>query len=167
MQGRIWLAWAVLYKVMIRIVVYLIIFSVFAWTSLMTLVYLVSPFTSDGDANTIAVWVFVAVGSLAVALTTTLLLFIVKSLMPTHKLPHLMVRDSLIQGGVISLGATGVIVLQLLRAVSLLNVILWLAITGALWWIIQTLRAQEGSSQAPRTKSPILIRDEKSGRQRR
>jgi len=123
-----------------RALIYLFIFALAANVAGFSLLYLVNPFLEHGQSNTWLVTIFLIVLFIALTLTIGLIISIIKTFMPSHKLPHLLIRDSLMLAALLSLGCTGLLVLQLLRAATVVNVVLWLVIVAAVMWILRSLQ---------------------------
>jgi ABC-type transport system involved in multi-copper enzyme maturation permease subunit len=142
-----------------RPLLYLFIFTLFAWSILISLVFTSSPLNEDGSGNRFIVASFIIAFFLASTLLFALILSLIQNFLPNHKLPHLLIRDSLIQGALLSFGLSGLLVLQLLRAATPLNVFLWVAIVVAVVWIIKEMRSTGNSEITPRqTIQPITRR---------
>lgn len=143
-----------------RALIYLSIFALAANVAVFSIAYLSSPLSENGEANTGLVVGFVVVLFIALTLTLSLAASIIKALMPSHKLPHLLIRDSLIMSSIVSLGWIGLLVLQLLRAATAVNILLWLTIVIASLWIVRSLQkaiGQPPTNETPK-KLPVLNR---------
>ncbi len=137
-----------------RALVYLFIFALAANVAVYSLAFLTDPFLAHGQSNTHLVLIFLLATFAALTLTIGLIISIFKVFRPSHKLPHLLIRDSLVASSLVSLGITGLLVLQLLRAATVVNVLLWLVIIGACLWILRSL--QRTINQPPTNSSPRL-----------
>jgi len=104
------------------------------------MMYLVQPINENGQANNTMVTIFLAVGFIAIMLLAGFILSLIKTFTPDRKLPHLLIKESLIHGSIAGLTIIGLLTLQLLRAFTLINAGLWLAIIVALGWIIEASR---------------------------
>ena len=94
-----------------RALTYLAIFALAANVAVFSLAYLANPFLEQGQSNNQLVISFLVACFAAITLTAGLAISILKTLRPSHKLPHLLIRDSLILSSLISLGCTGLLVL--------------------------------------------------------
>jgi hypothetical protein len=119
-----------------RSFIYLAIFSLFFWVSWGTLAYLTSPINEQGQTNSFAVTAFFVLFFGGVTMLATLVTGIIKNYRPNRKLPHLLIKDSLTQGFIIGTWVTGLLVLQLLRSATIINLILWILILISVQWFI-------------------------------
>ena len=142
-----------------RALIYLAIFALAANVAVFSLAYLVNPFLEQGQSNNQLVISFLGACFAAITLTAGLAISILKTLRPSHKLPHLLIRDSLILSGLISLGCTGLLVLQLLRAATVINMLLWLVIIIATIWIA---RSMQKAADQPSTNKRLPIIDKRN-----
>src|SRR5690606_245732 len=92
---------------------------------------------------------------IASSLTICLIISVAKSLLPNRKLPHLLIRDSLIYSSILGMGCTGLFMLQLLRSATLLNVGLWLAIIITTVWIIRSVRHTKAGDPTQANNYPM------------
>lgn len=134
---------------MSRPLIYLAIFSAFAWSCLISTAYFLPPTSQDQQIIPLYALIIITLLYLAITLTSSTVISIVKAMLPNRKLPHLLIRDSFVLGAIVGLGCTGLIVLQLLRAATLLNVCAWLAIIGTVLWIRQSISSNAVDQPIP------------------
>lgn len=137
-----------------RPLIYLFIFTVFFVISWFSLAYLTVPITESGHYNTVNISLFFILFFGSVIMATTLLVAAYKSVRPNRKLPSLLVKDSLIQGFIVGTWLTGLLMLQLLRATTVVNMLLWIIILIATeWTILATQKASAKSGQHERNNN--------------
>ena len=141
-----------------RALIYLAIFALAANVAVFSLAYLTNPFLEQGQSNNQLVISFLITCFAAITFTAGLAISILKTFRPSHKLPHLLIRDSLILSSLISLGCTGLLVLQLLRAATVVNMLLWLVIIIATIWIA---RSMQKAVDQPSTNKRLPIIDKR------
>jgi predicted neutral ceramidase superfamily lipid hydrolase len=127
-----------------RPIIYLAIFTTFFWTNWATLAYLTSPTTAQGQTNPPIISLFLILFFASVASLTTLIAVCIKTIQPNQKLPPLLIKDSLTQGLLIGTWATGLLMLQLLRSASIVNLTLWIIILVSTEWFLR--RYHRGTS---------------------
>lgn len=137
-----------------RLLIYLAIFSLFFWITWATFAYLTTPTDQQNHLVTWIVTTFLVLLFGAILCTSTLIISAIKATRPNQKLPDLLVRDSLIQGLFVAVGITGLLVLQLLRVASLINIALWLVLVVAVDYTIKIGRDKQGGGSQPKNLTP-------------
>ena len=132
-----------------RPLIYLAIFTTFFAVSWISLAFLTTPTGEKGQINSLNVALFLSFFFGLATMATTLIVAIFKSFRPNRKLPPLVVRDSLSHGLIIGAWLTGLLVLQLLRSATWVNLLLWVVILIATEWTI--LSAQKKSKTPSRS----------------
>src|SRR5690606_19260812 len=123
-----------------RALIYLFIFALAANVAAFSIAFLSDPLLEHGQSSNSLVATFLVTIFIALSLTLGLIISVIKTFMPNPKLPHLLIRDNIILAGILSLGATGLLVLQLLRAATVRNILLWLVVVVAILWIVRSLQ---------------------------
>lgn len=141
-----------------RALIYLFIFTLAACLAVFSLAYLSNPYLEHGQSNNTLVTLFLVAVFIALSLAIGLIISVIKTFMPSHKLPHLLVRESLITASLISLGITGLLVLQLLRAATVVNIALWITIIIASIWILRSWQKAVKQPPANQKRLPILTK---------
>jgi hypothetical protein len=119
-----------------RPLIFLAIFTTFFAISWVSLAYLTTPAGDKGHTNTTNVSLFFVLFFGFVTTTITLIVALFKTFRPNRKLPPLLIKDSLYHGLVGGIWLTGLLMLQLLRSATWINLILWLIILLATEWTV-------------------------------
>jgi hypothetical protein len=119
-----------------RPLLYLAIFSLFFAVTWISLAYLTTPTGDKGHLNTANVTLFLILFFGLATMLTTLIVAIIKTFQPNRKLPPLVIKDSLNHGCIVGTWLTGLLMLQLLRSATWVNLALWVIILLATEWAI-------------------------------
>jgi hypothetical protein len=118
-----------------RLLIYLAIFALFFWSCWTAILWLTQP-TNHGQYSYPIIVSFFLTFFGGFTFTMSFIIAIVKNFLPNRKLPHLLIRDSLLHGALAGFWASGLLMLQLLRVATLLNTILWLSIFTSIEWYL-------------------------------
>jgi hypothetical protein len=118
-----------------RAITYLIIFTIFFWSAWFAVAWLTQPVNTTGY-NVPVIAAFIMLLSAAVGFALTTIIAAINANRTNRKIPKLLVQDSLLQGLIGALGTAGLLMLQLLRVATTLNLILWLAIVISIEWYL-------------------------------
>lgn len=114
-----------------RWLIYLTIYSLFFGLSAWAVIYLSEP------SSVWLVWGWLILVGLTVFCVSSLILCIIQSMRPDHKLPDLLVKGTLFQSGLIAVGVVGVLALRWWNG-GLLQIILWCIILLSSEWLIRS-----------------------------
>lgn len=111
--------------------------------------YLIEPTSNTGAASAGLIVAWLGVIGLAVFCWSSLIMSIVQSLKPDHKLPNLLVKSTVFHSGLIAVGVVGILVLKWLRADGLLQIALWCIILLSLEWLVRVRKSAEVEPKEP------------------
>lgn len=137
-----------------RPLIYLAVFSLFFWTSWLALAFLTAPTKSAHTYNVLNVSLFFILFFGGAVCLTALIVSAYKATKPNRKLPSLLIKDSLNQGYIIATWLTGLLVLQLLRSATLINVALWVIILLASEWTLHLMQKSKVRNQPLEDHAP-------------
>ena len=147
-----------------RSLIYFFIITLFAWSALFSLAYLTEPVDDNGQTSDLLVFTFLGIAYCASTLTIGFIFSLIKTFLPDQKLPHLLLRDSLIHGAIVSLAIIGLLTLQLLRAFNIINAVLWVAIVIAIAWIVESGRKAASPESTSQNSGKITNKKMTKGR---
>lgn len=140
-----------------RWLIYLTIFSLFFGLSAVAVAFLVKP------DNLLLVWGWLGLVGMTAFSLSCLVLCLLQSLRPDHRLPELLVKSTLFDSGLIGIGVVGILVLRWWNG-GLLQIILWCIILLSAEWLA---RSRKGDDQEVAESSKLYMKRHKRTHSRR